>query len=72
MDNTSSIESMLEAKRAIDEKRSLVSQLNALTEQFWVNPYSEELKWKIEAAKEKINRINKKIKVYKLKDLNRD
>lgn len=72
MDNNAWVESLIEAKRAIEEKRALVSQLNVLNEQLWINPYDNRIKSKIEATKEKIDKLNKKIKTLKLRDLHRD
>lgn len=72
MDNNSWVETLIEAKKAIEEKRALVSQLNVLNEQYWINPYDDRIKSKIEAIKEKIDKINRKIKTLKLRDLHRD
>ena len=57
-----------EVKELIEQKNSLVWQLNVLQEKIAINPYDEILKIKMAWLKESIEKVKLKIKTLKMRD----
>ena len=61
-----------EVRKLMEEKAALVWQLNILQEKLSINQYDRNIQYKMMAVKEKINRIKRKISVFKMRDLRRE
>lgn len=61
-----------EVRKLMEEKNALVWQLNALQEKLAINQYDRNIQYKMMAVKEKINRIKRKIAIFRMRDTKRE
>ena len=54
---------------SLSDRGTLIDQLNYLHEQLNINPYNDTIKTKIAWVKEKISRLDKKIRILRMRDL---